>query len=289
MKLDLSKPWAGMVPTASVVRNPEQPRVKFPKEELARLALSLTTQGQTSPCVVIPVPEKLKRNGAVWLLVDGECRWRAAKAAGVAELLVCYQPGVTEVNLHLASFAANFCRTPHTKEETARAIDKERETGRSYGEIAAVVGKTDAWACQYHQLLKLHPDLLRWLDEPDPATGRKLSMKNALLLVTFEDPATQMARYMKARKLPSGEQYHKLRRMGVVGAKRDPRDDRDYLRGLLVGAVMKLNAMVTTGEVMLRRFDENSLAELMEKLGDVEAACGRARKRLEKFIKEEYA
>lgn len=288
MKLDLSKPWAGMVATASVVRNPEQPRVKFPKDEIARLALSLQTQGQTSPCVVIPAPEKLRKNGAEWLLVDGECRWRAAKDAGLPELLVCYQPGVTEGNLHLASFAANFCRTPHTKEETARAIDKEREAGRTYDEIAAVVGKTGEWAKMHHDLLKLHPSLLALVDEADPETGRKLSHKVALLLVTLPHDA-QVKSYQRARKLTSAEQYHKVRSFGVVGAKRDPRDDRDYLRGLLVGAVTKLNAMATTGEVMLRRFDENSVAELMEKLGDVEAACARARKRLEKFIGEEFA
>lgn len=281
-EVDLSKPWAGMVPLASVVRNPEQPRVKFPKDEIARLALSLTTQGQTSPCVVMPVPERLRRNGAEWLLVDGECRWRAAKAAGVAELLVCYQPGVTEGNLHLASFAANFCRTPHTKEETALAIDKEIRAGRTYEAIAATVGKTDGWAKQFHAVLKLHPQLIAWLDEPDPETGRKLSLKNALLLTTVEDHATQMAHYMRARKLTSGEQYHKLRNMGVVRARRSINDDREYLMGLLSAATMKLNAVANAGEVMLRRLSAESMGGLQERLEAVQKACVKVRARFEK-------
>lgn len=279
--IDLSKPWAGMVPTASVVRNPEQPRVKFPKDELARLALSLTKQGQTSPCVVIPVPEKLKRHGAAWLLVDGECRWRAAKDAGLPEILVCYQPGVTEANLHLASFAANFCRTPHTKQETALAVAKEREAGRSYEEIGAVVGKTGAWAEQFHTLLKLDPQLLQWMDEADPACGRKLAMRVALLLVAHP-PEKQVALWKRLRHHETAEMYHKVRVTGVVGADRSTTDDRRYLQGKLRTAGGLISAVAEAGEVMLRRLTPDQRQAVMDSLIDVEAACTKARARLEK-------
>lgn len=283
-KVDFSKPWAGMVPLESVVRNPEQPRVRFPKEEIERLGESMSRPpGQTSPCTVIPYVSKVNARVA-WMLVDGECRWRAAKEKGLPELYVSYKPGITVENLHLASFAANFCRTPHTKEETARAIDKERAAGRSYEDIAATVGKSHTWARAHHDLLKLHPRLLKWMDEPDPQVGRKLSMNVATQLVTIEDQDTQMARWVKVRELRGAEQFHKLRSHGVVGAGRNPSDDRDYLAGLINTAQGRLKAVAEAGEVLLRRLSVDSLEGLMERLDRVEAEVKRARVRIGKFL-----
>lgn len=275
MKIDLRKPWAGMVPIESVVRNPEQPRVSFPAGEIAALAASLRAEAQVTPCAVMPSGKAVKpdKDGLTqvgeWMLVDGEMRWRAARKAGLRELFICYRPGVTAENLHIVSFAANFCRTAHTKAETARAIDKERAAGRTYDAIGEIVGKTNAWACQHHQLLQLHPELLKFVDEPDPFTGRKLAMKNALLFVG-QPHDRQLAVYRRHRCKPSGEQYHALRTTAVVKSERSPRDDFEYLTGLLAGATAKLQTAGKVGEVMLRRFEAERLSALDRQ---IDAAC----------------
>lgn len=259
---DASKPWAGLVPLGSVVRNPEQPRTNFPEEQLALLAGSLKAHGQTAPCTVIPYTVA-KKPEVQWMLVDGECRWRAAQMAGLTELLVCYQPRITQENLHLASFAANFCRTPHTKEETARAIDKEHAAGRTYEEIGAAVGKSMTWAHQMHQLLKLHPDLLRYMDEPDPVAKRKLGHSVAALLVKLE-PERQLKEWERVRGLVKSEQYHQVRQRGTKGVDRRPSDDFAYVNGILTTCHGKLQTVGRVGVKMLGRFTSEQLDELVQ-------------------------
>jgi ParB/RepB/Spo0J family partition protein len=271
---DATKPWAGMVPMESVVRNPEQPRTEFPASEIAALAVSMKA-GQAQPCTVIPFTD-VKRPQVRWMLVDGECRWRAAQKNGMEELYVCYRPGVTQENLHRVSFASNFCRLSHTKEEAARAIEKEHKAGLTYEEIGAMVGKTAPWALQTHQLLKLHPQLLKYMDEADPATGRKLSLRVALLMVN-QDKEKQLATYLKVRSKSSGEQYHKVRQTAVVGSNRKPSDDFLYVVGLLSGSLGKLQTLSNVGEVMLRRFDAEKVAELRVWLEKIEQAAAKFR------------
>jgi ParB/RepB/Spo0J family partition protein len=257
---DASKPWAGLVPLAAVVRNPGQPRTHFPKEQLALLSGSLKAHGQTAPCTVISHVDA-KKPEVQWMLVDGECRWRAARLAELAELLVCYQPSITQDNLHLASFAANFCRTAHTKEETARAIDKEHAAGRTYEEIGAAVGKSLTWAHQMHNLLKLHPDLLRYMDEPDPVAHRKLGHTVAALLVKLE-PERQMKEWERVRGLVKSEQYHQVRQRGAKGVDRRPSDDFAYVNGILTTCHGKLETAGRVGVKMLERFAVEQLDEL---------------------------
>jgi ParB/RepB/Spo0J family partition protein len=276
---DASRPWAGMVPMESVVRNPEQPRADFPAAEIAALAISMKA-GQAQPCTVIPFTDA-KRPQVRWMLVDGECRWRAAQKNGMEELYVCYRPGVTQENLHRVSFASNFCRLSHTKEETAKAIEKEHKAGQTYEEIGAMVGKTAAWALQTHQLLKLHPQLLKYMDEADPATGRKLSLRVALLMVN-QPPEKQLATYLKVRNKTSGEQYHKVRQTGVVGNNRAPADDFVYVKSLLNTAFSRLATLASVGEVMMRRFNGDQLSEIRARLEEIE-------KRAAKFREERLA
>jgi ParB/RepB/Spo0J family partition protein len=259
---DASKPWAGLVPLGSVVRNPEQPRTNFPNEQLDLLAGSLKAHGQTAPCTVIPFTDAEKPE-VQWMLVDGECRWRASQLAGLPELLVCYQPRITQENLHLASFAANFCRTPHTKEETARAIDKEHAAGRTYEEIGAAVGKSLTWAHQMHGLLGLHPDLLRYMDAPDPVAGRKLGHSVAGLLVKLPHER-QMKEWERVRGLVKSEQYHQVRQRGAKGVERRPSDDFAYVSGLLTTCHGRLDTAGRVGKAMLGRFTAEQLEELVK-------------------------
>lgn len=271
---DATKPWAGMVPVESVVRNPQQPRTSFPAAELKALGISMKA-GQAQPCTVIPHKDA-KRPKVQWMLVDGECRWRAAKESGMGELFVCYKPGVTPENLHRVSFASNFCRLSHTKEETARAIEKEKKAGLSYKEIGAIVGKTEVWALQMHQVLQLHPELLKFLDEADPATGRKLGMKVALLMVN-QPREKQYATYLKVRCQSSSEQYHSVRQKAVVGSNRKPSDDFAYVTSLLNSAFGKLQTLANVGEVMLRRFDDLQCGELRARLEKIEEGAAKFR------------
>jgi ParB family chromosome partitioning protein len=290
MRIDLSKPWAGMAPITMVRRNPDQPRKMFPQGEIEALAGSMKQEEQVTPCAVMPAPGCASEPDAkgfsevsAWMLVDGEMRWRAAQVAGKGEVFLCYKPGVTAENLHVISFAANFCRTPHTKRETALAIAKERERGRSFEEIGAIVGKSGPWAFTHHQLLGLHPDLLRFVDEADPFTGRKLAMKNALLFVG-QPHERQLAVYRRFRCQSSSEQYHAIRRTAVVKSERAPSDDFAYVSGLMGTARARVKTAGNVGEVMLKRFTADQLDDLQSQVDEITKGLGAFSERLQQHM-----
>jgi ParB family chromosome partitioning protein len=170
MNFDPSKPWAGRVPLETVCRNPEQPRKRFDPAELAKLGASLKRRQQV-PCPVIPYQTE-KRPQVRWMLVDGERRWRAAQAAGLETLWVAYEPGVDAENIHESSLAANFCREGHTKMDTAAALKREIDAGKTRDELAAVVGKSESWVTTHLLLNDLVPALQQLLDPPTPKEQR---------------------------------------------------------------------------------------------------------------------
>jgi ParB family chromosome partitioning protein len=59
--------------------DPDQPRKMFDAEALERLTQSIKDNGVEQPIDV-------KKNGAGYIIIDGERRWRAAKAAGLKEI-----------------------------------------------------------------------------------------------------------------------------------------------------------------------------------------------------------
>lgn len=68
----------GSVDVDLVTPDPDQPRKEFSQESIARLAESLRSQGQLQP-----IRARWSDKLAMWIIVSGERRWRAAKLAGL--------------------------------------------------------------------------------------------------------------------------------------------------------------------------------------------------------------
>jgi ParB family transcriptional regulator, chromosome partitioning protein len=77
--LDRVKAFA--IPLDRIVPDPDQPRKEFDPESLGRLARSLRERGQLQPCRV-----RWDASAALWVVVAGERRLRAAKLAGLDTL-----------------------------------------------------------------------------------------------------------------------------------------------------------------------------------------------------------
>lgn len=70
---------------ATIVPGRFQPRRELSEESISRLAASIRAAGVMQPIAVRPLPESdSDTRGALWELVAGERRWRAAKAAGLS-------------------------------------------------------------------------------------------------------------------------------------------------------------------------------------------------------------
>ena len=118
--------------------NPDQPRVEI--GDLSELILSIRERGVLEPLLVTPSTVKGR-----WMIVAGERRWRAARAAGLREVpcveLEVDERGVAEIALienmqrkdltpwEEADGLAALChRYGYTHEDVAKKVGKSRST-----------------------------------------------------------------------------------------------------------------------------------------------------------------
>ena len=83
-----------MLPISSIKPNEEQPRKRFDEKRLAELAESIKQYGIIQPILV-------KKEGAVYRIVAGERRFRAAKMAGLTKVPVTIFKGEEEYQVSL--------------------------------------------------------------------------------------------------------------------------------------------------------------------------------------------
>lgn len=268
MKFDPTKPWAGRVAVESVCRNTAQPRVHFDMPLLEKLGQSMKRKQQV-PCPVIPYQDK-HRPEVEWMLVDGERRWRAAQAVGLKTLWVCYEPGISDENLHESSLAANFNREGHTKMDTARALQKEIDAGRSVDELANVVGKSNTWVSMHLVLMKLHPELQVMMDPPTPKDRRiSLSVAAALAVYAKDKQFTLFAKHCAGRK--EGAALAVLR-TNVGGPRSSGRDtDAQYAFGRIKSAFQTVRELNVLGDKILGKLSPEKAAEALVMLEQIRA------------------
>ena len=128
--------------------NPDQPRVEI--GDLSELILSIKERGVLEPLLVTPSALKGR-----WMIVAGERRWRAARAAGLREVpcieLDVDERGVAEIALienmqrkdltpwEEADGLAALCqRYGYTHEEVAKKVGKSRSTVTEALALAAI-------------------------------------------------------------------------------------------------------------------------------------------------------
>jgi ParB/RepB/Spo0J family partition protein len=214
-----AKMWVAL---SDIKPNPKQPRTYFDPEELERLGKSLQSK-QNQPVTVVPM------NSGRWMIVDGERRWRAAQAVGLARLWVVVDDDVTTAEqLHSASFTANWCRAGHTHEETANAIEIEVQNGKTYEEIGAMVGKSADWAKKEHSLLELAPEVMALLNPPTPRAER-IPLAVAFLLTGYE--RSRQMKLWNQHKAKGRNAFHHIRTGAVKATARTAGDDQRYISG----------------------------------------------------------
>jgi ParB family chromosome partitioning protein len=77
LNIESNREWVQEIKITEVDPNPEQPRKHFDEEKIQELAESIRTHGVVQPILVKP-------SGSRYMIIAGERRWRAARAAGKA-------------------------------------------------------------------------------------------------------------------------------------------------------------------------------------------------------------
>ena len=146
-----------LIPTASIIPNPEQPRKPFDTAELQALALSIAKHG------IIQPPTVEDAGNGTYILHDGERRLRAAQMAGLSEIECNVVPGLngTGKRDRLArAVIANVCRADMRPIEEAHAYQGLHDThGWAWIDIARAVGRSPEYIKYRVELLELEPEI----------------------------------------------------------------------------------------------------------------------------------
>jgi ParB family chromosome partitioning protein len=137
------------IPVASIVPNPNQPRVHFPEEALADLAASIKEIGVLQPILV------RETGSGEYELIAGERRWRAARRAGLDAI-----PAVVKVTDDMGSVLEALVENLHRQdltplEEAASYSQMIDDFSLTHDDVAKRVGKSRSSISNTLRLLSL--------------------------------------------------------------------------------------------------------------------------------------
>lgn len=199
------EPIDGMrtIPLTRISLNPYQPRETFGVEELSELTESIREHGVLQPIVVRP-----KRLNS-WELVAGERRFRAATAAGLAEIPAVVRSLSDREALALA-IIENIQRENLNPIESARGYRRlQDEFGLSQTEVAREVGKPQPTVANSLRLLMLPDPVVASIATREITEGHG----KAILGVEDDDGRIRLWREVVDKKLNVRETE---RRAGVM-------------------------------------------------------------------------
>lgn len=110
-------PIAKNIPIHSIRPDPNQPRKEFDDEQINNLAASIKEVGVLQPITLRETDEEIP-----YIILDGECRWRAAQKVGLEEIPGFLRNDLTGNQVALSQIIANANRNDLTDVELARSI-----------------------------------------------------------------------------------------------------------------------------------------------------------------------
>src|ERR671927_599730 len=133
--------------------NPEQPRVEI--GDLTELTASIREKGVLEPLLVKPAREPGR-----WMIIAGERRWRASRAAGLREV-PCIEMDVDDRAVAEIALIENLQRKDLTPWEEADGLAALCERfGYTHAEVARKVGKSRSTVTEVMSISSL-PEAVR--------------------------------------------------------------------------------------------------------------------------------
>jgi ParB family transcriptional regulator, chromosome partitioning protein len=166
------------VPLERIRPSPFQPRKEFAPEALNELTESIKAQGIIQPLLV-------RERGDHYELIAGERRWRAAQLLGLAEAPVIIRQADDTAVLEIALIENLQRENLNPMEEAQGYAELISRFNLRQEDVATKVGKSRAWVANALRLLKLPPEVQRFVRE-----GR-LSVGHAKVILALEQPREQ--------------------------------------------------------------------------------------------------
>lgn len=152
-----------LIDPRKIEKNPDNPRLIFQAEELSSLEESIKEQG-------ILVPLTVYRDGKLFVLLDGERRWRCALRLGLHQIPVIVQEKPDRVTNIMMMFAIHNARqdwdplpTALKLEELEKIITKATGEPPSERRLAAAASLSSGEVRRYRKILSLPKHLRREL------------------------------------------------------------------------------------------------------------------------------
>ena len=189
--------------------NPEQPRVEI--GDLSELTASVREKGVLEPLLVKPSAAK-----GHWMIIAGERRWRAARAAGLREV-PCIEMEVDECSVAEIALIENMQRKDLTPWEEADGLAALcQRYGYTHEDLAKKVGKSRSTITEALSLAAI-PEEIR-----EECRRADIHAKSLLLQIVRQPDVASMRevmREMACRNIKRGEVRAQVRvRKGEVSA-----------------------------------------------------------------------
>jgi len=171
--------------------NPEQPRVEF--GDLTELTASIAEKGVLEPLLVKP-----SRSSGRWMIIAGERRYRAARAAGLTEV-PCVEMDIDAGSVAEIALIENMQRKDLTVWEEADGLSSLCERfGYTHEEVARKVGKSRSTVTEALSIAAIPADVRELCKQAD------VSAKSMLLQIVRqpdEEGMRRLARQITSRGL----------------------------------------------------------------------------------------
>lgn len=248
----------------AIVPSPFQPRRVFLPEQLQELAESIRQSGILQPLIVRRVGEKYE-------LIAGERRWRAARQAGLNDVLVIVR-AVSDREAAEMALVENLQRTDLNPIEEAEGYARLMETFQlTQEQVAEKVGKNRATVANALRLRGLAPETRDLVAQGQLSAGHA----KALLALTHAPQQESTARLVvrdglsvraTEKLVASLLQPRPARTKKSKAGSADWRDLEQRLQRAL-GTKVKLVGTASKGRIEVEYFTEADLDRLLAQMG----------------------
>lgn len=246
--------------------NAEQPRKIFDQEKLETLAQSIREHGVVQPIVV-------RMEGARYIIVAGERRWRASKMAGLKTIPVVVKD-LSDKEVMEIALIENLQREDLNPIEEAEAYQRlMNDFQMTQEDVAKVVGKSRAAIANSVRLLSLAGEVQEMISD-----GR-LTSGHARTLITIADNQRQKAlaaqiiekglNVRESERLASKEDKRSVPKKTVLPKEKPEVADLVENLKMILGTKIELQRGKNKGKIVIEYYSDDEFDRIIELLTNI--------------------